>query len=691
MPWQSITLVPGANVEETPTKNQAGYVLTRNGRFKQGLFQKLGGWLKYLPIVFPGGISSLWGWLDLNARVWLSIATGDQITVVNNGQPQPITPRHLFTGPAPDFSTVAGSTEVEIVDADLTDPLTTNVVVNFLSPVSVGGIILSGTYPISSITGANSYTIEAFSPATATVNNGGAVPVFDTTAGSSDVEVTLADHGLVVGNIFVIADEVFFTDFTLDGRYTVTGISSANVFTISAPVASSVTETVPMSNGDAHFEYFIAIGPSPTGVGYGLGGYGTGGYGKGTSPAVVAQGDPLTAASYTQDNWGEILLVCLGDGGIFYWRPGSGFQNLALIPDGPLYNTGMFVSMAQQQVIAYGTSVDARLGGGIGIYQDPMLIAWCDIGDFFNWTPAVSNFARNYRVPTGSRIVSGAASKNRNLIWTDLDLHAGTFNGGQSVYSWNRVGSNCGLVGLHAWAQQADTVYWMGTGNFFRYAGSGVEVIPCTVWDAVFQELPSDLAPFVVCASNSDFNEIWWFYTVPDPNDEFGSIEKYVKYNTVEGTWDNGLMDRTAWLDRSVLGNPIGANSDGLVYSHENGFNDDGVPLVPMFETGDFYIAEGEEFVFIDEVFPDFKWGFSSAAENAQINITLLCRDYPGETQRAYGPFVCSKSTPSFIPSNPDGTRVRTRQCALRVQSNDMNSFWRLGKIRFRYAPDGRR
>jgi hypothetical protein len=443
-----------------------------------------------------------------------------------------------------------------------------------------------------------------------------------------------------------------------------------------------------MNTGNARFIYYIAIGPAAAGVGYGIGAYGTGTYGNGTSSVGVQTGTPITATDWTQDNWGEILLACPENGGIYRWQPDTGFQNLALIGSGPLFNTGMFVSMAQQQIIAYGSSVDARLGGGIGVYQDPLLLQWCDIGNFFQWETTPANFARNYRIPTGSKLVGGAASKNRNVVWTDLDIHAGTFNGVQSVYSWNRVGSNCGLIGRHAWAQQADTLYWMGVGNFFSYAGSGVQPIPCSVWDDVFQVLDPSFQDRVVAASNSDFTEIWWFYPTIG---SAGTLSKYAKLNVIEGTWDNGDMDRCAWLDRSVLGNPLGASSAGIVYKHEFGFDDDTNPLSPMFETGDFYINEGQEFVFIDEVYPDFKWGVSGGSEAAQILITLLCRDSPGETQRVYGPFVCSKATPSFNPANPDGTRVRTRQCALRVESIDVGSFWRLGKVRFRYAPDGKR
>lgn len=687
MAWATVTLQPGANVEATPTLNQAGYLRTANGRFKAGLFQKLGGWIKYVPIVFSGTIKSLWGWQDLNRVKRLSVATTDSVTVVASGVPAVITPQTLDTDGAPDFSTASGDATITIVDTN-TSGLTTDVVVYFRTPISVGGLILSGTYQIATITGADSYTIEAQAQATATEANAGAVPEFVTTLGSATVAVNLDDHAQVRGNevVFPIATSV--GGIIVEGKYNVTAVITADQFQITASEAATSNDTQEMNGGDAGLTYYIALGPPASGVGYGVGDYGDGAYGKGTSSSAVQTGTPLAATDWTQDNWGEILIACAESGGIYYWQPNTGFANLSLIPEGPLFNDGAFVSMAQQQIIAYGSSVDARLSGGIGIYQDPLLVQWCDVGNFFEWTPDPTNFARSYRIPTGSRCISGSASKNRNLIWTDVDLHAGTFNGGSSVYSWNRVGSNCGIIGKHAFAQQADTAYWMGVGNFFMYAGAGVQPMPCSVWDAVFQDLHPDHQHKTVAASNSDFTEIWWFYPSLAGG---GMLDKFAKFNTIESTWDNGSMDRCAWLDRSVLGHPLGASSAGIVYAHENGFDDDNMALHPIMETGDFYLDEGEEFTFIDEVWPDFKWGTFGGSETAQILLTLICRDAPGETPVEYGPYVVSKATPFVTPDAPDGTRVRARQIALRVESIDTGSFWRLGKVRFRYGRDGRR
>jgi hypothetical protein len=690
MPWGTVKLQPGANVELTPTLNRSGYVRTANGRYKAGMFQKLGGWQKFFDGIVAGIPRCLWAWQDLNIIKRLAVATTQTVAVLTtDGTLTEITPQTLDTDGPPDISTTSGDTTIDIVDTN-TSGLTTDVTVYFRTPISVGGIILSGYYQITAITGADSYQIEALEPATATVANGGDVPVFTTTLGSASIEVTLNDHAQIVGNIVVFDEPTVVGGVTVEGKYTVTSVPTANEFTITGSVAANAAATAPMNGGDVGYTYFIGLGPTPAGVGYGVGGYGLGGYGLGTSSVGVQTGVPITATDWTLDNWGEILFACPEGGGIYSWQPNSGFQNLSLISAAPLFNKGMFASMGQQQIIAFGSSIDARLGGGIGIYRDPLLLQWCDIGNFNQWTPLPTNFARNYRLGTGSEIIAAAATKNRNLVWTDLGVWTMVFNGGQSVYSINSVGNNCGIIGMHAWCSSGDTTFWMGRGNFFAYAGAGVAPIPCTVWDAVFQDLDPAQQHRCVGASNTDFTEIWWFF--PSLSGGTGQLDKYVKYNLVEGTWDYGPMDRCAWIDRSVLGNPIGATPTGIIYYHEMGNDNDTSPLMPSFETGYFMLDEGEEFVFIDEIYPDFGWGMFGGSQNAQISIILLVVDNAGDTPREYGPYVVTQATPSVLPADViDKTRPRCRMAAMRVSSNDVGSFWRLGAIRFRFSPDGKR
>jgi hypothetical protein len=319
MPWGTVKLQPGTNVELTPTLNRAAYVETAMGRFKAGVFQKLGGWQKFFDGAVGGTPRALHAWQDLNGTKRLAVGTTTTLTVIGTtGIPAVITPQTLESDFSPDFSTIDGVAIVEISDVNISG-LTTDVAVYFRTPVSVGGLILSGLYRIVTITGASSYTIEAMSNATSTVNNAGTIPEFTTTSGSAEIDVDLPAHGQEVGNVVVFDVPTSVGGVTVEGKYTVTSVTSADVFSIIGSTSATSTDTVPMNGGEAGLTYYIALGPVPAGVGYGVGGYGEGAYGLGTSSTGVQVGTPITATDWTLDNWGEILFACPENGGIYWW------------------------------------------------------------------------------------------------------------------------------------------------------------------------------------------------------------------------------------------------------------------------------------------------------------------------------------------------------------------------------------
>jgi hypothetical protein len=144
-------------------------------------------------------------------------------------------------------------------------------------------------------------------------------------------------------------------------------------------------------------------------------------------------------------------------------------------------------------------------------------------------------------------------------------------------------------------------------------------------------------------------------------------------------------LARSAWTDQSVLGTPIGTTPTGIIYQHEQGQDADGNPINASFTTGYFRVEEGEEFVFVDQIIPDMRWGLLGQPQTATVSLTFYSQAYPGGTVTTYGPYAITQSTQQVY------TRIRGRQIALKVESNDLGSFWRLGKISYRFAIDGRR
>jgi hypothetical protein len=102
------------------------------------------------------------------------------------------------------------------------------------------------------------------------------------------------------------------------------------------------------------------------------------------------------------------------------------------------------------------------------------------------------------------------------------------------------------------------------------------------------------------------------------------------------------------------------------------------------FQTGYFALSEADVKMFIDQVWPDMKWGYFGGVQDANIRMTFYVTDYPGQTATTYGPFTLTQATTFITP------RFRGRLVSIRIESNDIDSFWRLGNFRYRLQPDGR-
>jgi hypothetical protein len=753
MPFQTVRLRPGINVEATPTLLEAGYSESNLIRWRDGLAEKIGGWTKFYAFVISGITRALHAWQDLSQNNRLAVGNTTSLSIITDGVLIDITPQQLTSDFDPDFATTATSTTVTVDDPNIED-VTIYDTIRFETPVAIGGIVLAGTYAIDLVLGTTTYQITAASAAVTTranlpitgitqanpavvtytgadniangdlvyifgvggmtqvngllftvanLNTGantfelsgvnstgygayttggeaspGAVPRFTTTTGSASVTVTLQDHGLSVGDTINFSLSTTVGGLTIFDTYSVFSVTDVDNFVITAETQASATTSAFMNSGDARIIYDITIGPQSGGSGYGIGEYGIGAYGTGEVPGQQV-GTPITATNWSLDNWGEILLANPEGGGIYWWQQQTGFQNAKLVTEAPEFNNGIFVAMPAQILVAWGTTFSETIGS----QQDPLLVKWSDQEDFFNWTVTATTQAGEFRVPTGSRLVGALQTRNYACLWTDLDLWAMDYIGPPLVYGFNKIAGNCGLIAKHAVAQLSGNVYWMGKSNFFAMTGNGVSPIPCSVWDYCFQNLDTANQTKCVAASNTPFNEVLFFF--PSASGGTGEPDRYVKLNTIENAWDYGILARTAWIDESVLGQPIAASPSGLIFSQETGQDADGAAISASFTSGYWVISEGEEFAFVDWIIPDFKYGKIATPTGANIQVTLYATDYPGQTPRTYGPYNVTSSTEAIT------TRLRGRQMAIKVSTDDIGSFWRLGAVRFRYAVDGRR
>lgn len=695
---KELRLIPGVDYEMTPALAQAVIISSQNIRWKEGLFEKLGGWSRYYPNSVGDIPRFLWGWQDLDLGLILAVGAASFLKVIENGVVTDITPQTDTTNSAPNFSTVMGSTTVSVVDSNITDP-TINNVVYIATPVAIGGIVLYGLYSISAILSSDSYQIQAALPATSTVNNGGALMTFTTVANSALVSIDLDNHGLQVGSEFAVQVPITLGGLTIGGVYLVSPAASvtSSAFSIvaSMPATSSAGPTS-QNGGNVEFVYYIALGPQQPFSPYGFGNYGAGGWGTGTALPSGA-GTPIATTDWTGFNWGDILIACPTGQPIFTWDPQGSTTIGQMIAGGPIAADGIFLATPQQILVAWGVTTGQNTQTGsagtianIGVFN-PLRLVWSDAGDYTDFTAQANNFAGGFNLSSGSKIVSCVQGANQFVVFTDIGVWSGTFVGQPLVFSIVEVMKGCGLVSRHGAGVLGTSFYWMSQNQFFTMSAGGVPIpMPCSVWDNVFQNINRNFITKVQFYANAAFNEIGWFYPSAAST---GECDTLVKYDVVQNLWDVTGMGRSAWMDQSVLGPPIGGSNGltdpiSIIYQHETSPDADGAPLGWSLTTGDFVLGTGDEFMFVDYFIPDFRYGYLNGFPNASVQITFFMKGFPGTN--ATDPILQSPTFTVTSQSPFIEPRIRGRQFSIVITGSDLGTFVRGGLCRYRAAPDGR-
>jgi hypothetical protein len=366
--------------------------------------------------------------------------------------------------------------------------------------------------------------------------------------------------------------------------------------------------------------------------------------------------------------------------------------------DVPDYVNFVMVSDASRFTIAFGCT---PYGGGD---LDPMLIRWSDQESVVNWTPAVTNQAGYLRLSHGSQILTAVQTRQEIVVFTDTSLYSLQYLGPPYVWGSQLLGDNVSIAGYNTAIIASGIVYWMGVDKFYKYDGR-VQTLRCDLRQFIYSDINLDQQAQFFAGTNEGFNEVWWFYCTADST----TIDRYVVYNYVEDVWYYGSMGRTAWLDSGLTNYPLAATySNNLVY-HEYGIDDNTTnttqPIEAYITSAQYDIGDGHNFGFIWRIVPDLTFrGSSTTGATPQITMQLLPLQNSGS---GYNDPVESgnQSVGGVSYANVDRigtytvdqftgqiyTRVRGRQMALKITSNQIGTTWQLGAPRIDIRPDGRR
>jgi hypothetical protein len=649
MAFIKLDFKPGVNRDETNYSNEGGWWACDKVRFRSGSAEKIGGWQKELGAQFLGYVRQLWSWVTSYKEEMLALGSNEKVYIEDLGTYYDITPLRdtepTFTTPNTNncLSTTTGSNTITVTLPVAHLALTGDyVIVSGVTATSIGGIpsgYLNGNHKITVLT-PTSFTFQSLVPATSTA----------TAVGGTTIQL----------------------DFEISPGL---------------PIATL---------GD---------------------GWGTSTWGRSTWSSGSLTGINLPQRDWWFDNFYNDLVMNIRNGEAYWWSRGSSsnaglpLATKAISLSTYAYNTAIANGMSAANAQTYANAVPVEIGqlvmsqidrhliafgavpyGSTNIVDfDPMLIRWSDMDNPTEWTPDVLNSAGDIRLSRGSRIIRALSVRQETLVWTDTTLYTLQYLGTTDVYGVQEYADNVSMIGPRAAVTASGITYWMGENKFYAYTGR-VETLPCTLRNYVFNNINRLQTDQIVCGTNEQYNEIWWFY--PSATSQYN--DSYVILNHLENIWYYGTMARTAWLDTPLRGHPLACNTPGgtdlgYLYGHEVAVDDDGSPMDSYIQSSDFDLGDGEQFMLTRRMIPDLYF-LGSTVANPTLTMQIRPRNSPGapmhmevpDTQPVTQTVVGQYTQQVYI-------RARGRQIALRVESNTLGVQWQLGSPRLDSRADGRR
>jgi hypothetical protein len=537
--------------------------------------------------------------------------------------------------------------------------------------------------------------------ATVTINNN----PFAATNGSAILTVTDTAHGCGTGDFVTFSGATGLggniTAAILNAEYEVTVIDS-NTYNITASINANATDVAGSPGGGASVvaAYQINVGAdiSTPLSGWGAGPWGFGPWGVGTSSQNLLR-------LWSQDNYGENLIINPRGGALYLWIPNVSplsYDRAVLLSsaspspyttdtDCPSLCNAVLVSDSSRFVLAFGCNDY----GSVTI--DPLLVRWSDQENYAVWAPDVTNQAGSFRLSTGSSIIANQQTRQEILVWTDAAVYSMQYLGPPYVWGFQILSDNISIAGPNVATAAVGVTYWMGLDKFYTYSGR-VETLYCPLRQYIFGNINLEQQPQFFAGTNEGFNEVWWFYCSANSN----AVDRYVIYNYLEQIWSYGNLARTAWLDTPLRNHPTAADYNNQLVYHEQGVDDGAVspaaPITAFCQSADFNIGDGHNYGFAWRMIPDVTFNGSTADQPA-VTMTLKPRQNPGANYSAAAtPSVTSTQDYQAVRNYEVQqfteivyVRVRGRQMAFRISSDGLGVQWQLGVPSLDIRPDGRR
>lgn len=693
MALQYLQFRPGVSRESTNLANTGGFYACQWVRFRSGSPEKISGWISPTLNTYEGECRNLVEWVALNGNYILGLGTNLKYYLYIGGEFFNITPIRLTSSLAANpFYPIYSTLSAGISATDTTIP------------------VVSGT----SFTRAFPYTIRIESEdiyVTSAVGNNllGCVRGYNGTSTAIHIiSSVVSSPYLVVGstaNGAYIDDFVTLSGATAFGVYALADLNietqifaqSTNYIVIYTGIQSTAVTTGGGAVTIAEYQIHVGNVIDIFGDGWGVGPYGVVPYGTAYPDANLTELMRLWSA----DTFGQDLVYNIRNGGVYYWDaltklvvsgqvsgPGVDITSVGFGADADAPNVASRVFVSEERhIVALGANDPYAT---VPTAQDPLLVRWCSQENSRVWVVDPTNTAGSYRLAYGSTIITSEKTRQEVLIWSDTALYSMRYLGPPYTFGFTTNSNDITIISPNSVFTALGVSYWMGNGKFYAYSGR-VDTLPCSLRQYVFDDFNFNQSNQVYAGGNEKYNEVWWFY----PSSESDYNDRYVVYNYLEKLWYYGDRPRTAWLDSHIQGYPW-ATSNGQLLQHEQGVDDGSVnppeSIYAYIESADFDLGEGDKFSAVKRVIPDIDF-IGSTSTTPSVTMTVSTRNFPGQgyfSNDTPANILGSKATTQVYDyTNQVFVRLRGRQVAVRVSSEDVGVRWQLGTARLDIQGDG--
>lgn len=663
---QTITVRPGT-IPETDTTDLSAIQWVDGNHYRFDVFgnpTKVGGWSSYSLDKTINGCPRMLVTYEASDNKYKIVGTHSHLYAVLFSEVFNITPlvtsstaiansidsdfTTLGTDP---IATTSGSAEVTITQT--AHGYSANDTITMAGATATNGIPaieLNALQTISTVT-TNTYTFTVSTSATSTGSGGGAA----VTVGSGYLTIAHTAHGFAEGDRIKIESATAVAGIaagTINAEHILTSVDT-NEYMIQ--VGTHATSSVTGGGGASTVMYGqIAAGncdaTNPSGWGVGYWNFGEWG---------VSQVDTSTTTSPTiwhSALFGTKLLLCQGqESGIYEW-PGDTATAPTLVTNAPTDVNWMYVS--NNTVVALGADNNFRT---------------CDQNSETTWTPAPTNDATDRDVHGADTFFSALTLRGVDLGFTENgQVWAFRYIGGDFIWDTGlMISRNQGVIAPKARIEYNGYAWWLGNDGLFRSDGTSVETIPLPISRYLFDLSSSSRINFdqrykIFAQVIKKFDEIRFYY----PSGTSTEIDRYFGFNANKPTeLILGQLDRTAAEETAQLFRyPIAMKSNGTMYDHESGTDDDGSALSWNIVSNYGMLGEGDNMFVINSMTPD-------SVQVGNVDVTIYTKEHPQSSNEAtHGSYEVTATT------NRIGLRARGRQRKVKFSGDSLGESWAMGR-----------